>query len=239
MASIKEKITSLREELQEHNYKYYVLDQPSITDYEFDMKLKELQKLEEEHPEFYDSTSPTLRVGGMVTKNFETVVHEHRMYSLENSYSKEDLEDWEKRIQRILGDVPVEFTCELKYDGASISLTYEDGKLVRAITRGDGFQGDDVTTNIKTIRSVPLQLKGDYPPKFDIRGEIILTLEGFAKMNQERIEAGEDPYMNPRNTASGSLKLQDSALVAQRPLECLLYNIIINWLHLKPPFEML
>jgi len=239
MASIKEKITSLREELQEHNYKYYVLDQPSITDYEFDMKLKELQKLEEEHPEFYDSTSPTLRVGGMVTKNFETVVHEHRMYSLENSYSKEDLEDWEKRIQRILGDVPVEFTCELKYDGASISLTYEDGKLVRAITRGDGFQGDDVTTNIKTIRSVPLQLKGDYPPKFDIRGEIILTLEGFAKMNQERIEAGEDPYMNPRNTASGSLKLQDSALVAQRPLECLLYSIVGNNLGISSQFEML
>ena len=239
MASIKEKIASLRDELQEHNYKYYVLDQPSITDYEFDMKLKELQKLEEEHPEFYDPTSPTLRVGGMVTKNFETVVHEHRMYSLENSYSKEDLEDWEKRIQRILGDVPVEFTCELKYDGASISLTYEDGKLVRAVTRGDGFQGDDVTTNIKTIRSVPLQLKGDYPPKFDIRGEIILTLEGFAKMNQERIEAGEDPYMNPRNTASGSLKLQDSALVAQRPLECLLYSIVGNNLGISSQFEML
>jgi len=161
------------------------------------------------------------------------------MYSLENSYSKEDLEDWEKRIQRILGDVPVEFTCELKYDGASISLTYEDGKLVRAITRGDGFQGDDVTTNIKTIRSVPLQLKGDYPPKFDIRGEIILTLEGFAKMNQERIEAGEDPYMNPRNTASGSLKLQDSALVAQRPLECLLYSIVGNNLGISSQFEML
>ncbi|RIV68487.1 NAD-dependent DNA ligase LigA [Flagellimonas aequoris] len=239
MASIKEKIASLRDELQEHNYKYYVLDQPSITDYEFDMKLKELQKLEEEHPEFYDPTSPTLRVGGMITKNFETVVHEHRMYSLENSYSKEDLEDWEKRIQRILGDVPVEFTCELKYDGASISLTYEDGKLMRAVTRGDGFQGDDVTTNIKTIRSVPLQLKGDYPPKFDIRGEIILTLEGFAKMNQERIEAGEDPYMNPRNTASGSLKLQDSALVAQRPLECLLYSIVGNNLGISSQFEML
>ncbi|WP_228235768.1 NAD-dependent DNA ligase LigA [Allomuricauda sp. M10] len=237
--NIKEKITSLREELQEHNYKYYVLDQPSITDFEFDMKLKELQKLEAEHPEFYDPTSPTLRVGGMVTKNFETVVHEHRMYSLENSYSKEDLEDWEKRIQRILGDVPVEFTCELKYDGASISLTYEEGKLVRAVTRGDGFQGDDVTTNIKTIRSVPLQLKGNYPPKFDIRGEIILTLDGFAKMNQERIEAGEDPYMNPRNTASGSLKLQDSTLVAQRPLECLLYSIVGNNLGISSQFEML
>ena len=153
--NIQEQIASLRNELREHNYKYYVLDEPSISDYEFDMKLKELQKLEEEHPEYYDAASPSLRVGGMVTKNFETVAHEHRMYSLDNSYSKEDLEDWEKRIQRILGDVEVEFTCELKYDGASISLTYENGKLVKAVTRGDGFQGDDVTNNIKTIKSEP------------------------------------------------------------------------------------
>ncbi|WP_293295027.1 NAD-dependent DNA ligase LigA [Allomuricauda sp.] len=237
--NIQEQIASLRNELREHNYKYYVLDEPSISDYEFDMKLKELQKLEEEHPEFYDAASPSLRVGGMVTKNFETVAHEHRMYSLGNSYSKEDLEDWEKRIQRILGDVEVEFTCELKYDGASISLTYENGKLVKAVTRGDGFQGDDVTNNIKTIKSVPLQLKGDYPSKFDIRGEIILTLEGFAKMNAERVEAGEDPYMNPRNTASGSLKLQDSALVAQRPLECLLYSVVGDNLGINSQFEML
>ena len=239
MTDIQQKINSLRDELRDHNYKYYVLDEPSISDYEFDMKLKELQKLEAEHPEFHDPTSPTLRVGGMVTKNFETVPHEHRMYSLDNSYSKEDLEDWEKRIQRILGDVEVEFTCELKYDGASISLTYENGQLVKAVTRGDGFQGDNVTNNIKTIKSVPLQLKGDYPPKFDIRGEIILTLEGFAKMNAERVEAGEDPYMNPRNTASGSLKLQDSALVAQRPLECLLYSIAGENLGVTSQFEVL
>lgn len=224
--NIKEKIQALRQELREHNHNYYVLDNPTISDFEFDMKLKELQELEAKYPEFYDPTSPTLRVGGGITKNFNTVVHEHRMYSLDNSYSKEDLEDWEKRIQRILGDAEVEFTCELKYDGASISLTYEEGKLVKAVTRGDGFQGDDVTTNIKTIRSVPLQLKGDYPPKFDIRGEIILPLDGFAKMNEERIAAGEDPYMNPRNTASGSLKLQDSAMVAQRPLDCLFYGIV-------------
>ncbi len=221
----KQQITALREELREHNHNYYILDRPTISDYEFDMKLKEHQALEEAHPEFHDPTSPTLRVGGEVTKNFDTIQHEHRMYSLDNSYSKEDLEDWEKRIQRILGDVPVEYTCELKYDGASLSLTYESGVLVRAVTRGDGFQGDDVTTNIKTIRTVPLQLKGDYPPKFDIRGEIILTLEGFAEMNKERLANGEEPYMNPRNTASGSLKLQDSALVAKRPLECLLYNL--------------
>ncbi|MBT8320207.1 MAG: NAD-dependent DNA ligase LigA, partial [Eudoraea sp.] len=204
--SIKESIEALRNELREHNYRYYVLDQPSISDYEFDMKLKELQKLENENPEYQDLNSPTQRVGGQVTKNFQTVVHQYRMFSLDNSYSREELLDWERRIQRILGDVEVAFTCELKYDGASISLTYEEGKLVRALTRGDGFQGDDVTTNIKTIRSIPLKLKGDYPPKFDIRGEIILPIAGFEQMNQERIIAGEDPYMNPRNTASGSLK---------------------------------
>lgn len=235
----KEKIKALRQELREHNYNYYVLDNPTITDFEFDMKLKELQELEGKHPEFYDPSSPTLRVGGGITKNFNTVVHEQRMYSLDNSYSKEDLEDWEKRIQRILGDAEVEFTCELKYDGASINLTYEEGKLVKAVTRGDGFQGDDVTTNIKTIRSVPLQLKGDYPPKFDIRGEIILPLDGFAKMNEERIAAGEDPYMNPRNTASGSLKLQDSAMVAQRPLDCLLYGIVGENTGITSQYEML
>ncbi|SMG28172.1 NAD-dependent DNA ligase LigA [Arenibacter troitsensis] len=236
---IKDKIESLRTELREHNYNYYVLDNATISDFEFDMKLKELQALEAKHPEFYDASSPTLRVGGAITKNFETVVHEHRMYSLDNSYSKEDLEDWEKRIQKILGDAPVEFTCELKYDGASISLTYENGQLVKGVTRGDGFQGDDVTSNIKTIRSVPLQLKGDYPPKFDIRGEIVLPFEGFAKMNQERIENGEDPYMNPRNTASGSLKLQDSALVAERPLDCLLYSIVGVNLKLESQWQML
>ncbi|KGK31437.1 NAD-dependent DNA ligase LigA [Cellulophaga sp. E6(2014)] len=235
----KQKIEALRLALREHNYNYYVLDTPTISDYDFDMQLKELQDLEAKHPEFYDATSPSLRVGGMVTKNFNTVEHDSRMYSLDNSYSKEDLEDWEKRIQRNLGDVPVEFTCELKYDGASISITYENGQLVRALTRGDGFQGDDVTNNIKTIKSIPLQLKGDYPPKFDIRGEIVLPFEGFAKMNAERIENGEDPYMNPRNTASGSLKLQDSALVAQRPLECLLYGIVGENTGIESQFQML
>ena len=224
--SAEEQIASLRKELREHNHKYYVLDNPTISDYDFDIKLKELQELEAQYPLFYDPTSPTLRVGGMVTKNFETVAHNQRMYSLDNSYSKEDLEDWEKRIQKGLGDLEVQFTCELKYDGASISLTYEQGKLVKAVTRGDGFQGDDVTTNIKTINSVPLQLKGNYPAKFDIRGEIVLPFDGFAKMNAERIENGEEPYMNPRNTASGSLKLQDSAAVAKRPLDCLLYGIV-------------
>ena len=236
---MKAKIEELRKELREHNHNYYVLDNPTISDYEFDMKLKELQDLEAKHPEFYDASSPSLRVGGMITKNFATVVHEHRMYSLDNSYSKEDLEDWEKRIQRNLGDVPVEFTCELKYDGASISITYEQGKLVRAVTRGDGIQGDDVTNNIKTIKSVPLQLKGDYPDKFDIRGEIVLPFDGFQKMNEERIANGEEPYMNPRNTASGSLKLQDSSVVAQRPLDCLLYSIVGRNLNIDSQFHML
>lgn len=219
-------IQKLREELNLHNYNYYVLDNATITDYEFDIKLKELQDLENAHPEYFDINSPTQRVGGTITKNFQTVAHRQRMYSLDNSYSKEDLLDWEVRIQKVLGNVHLQYTCELKYDGASISITYENGKLVRAITRGDGFQGDDVTNNIKTIRSIPLTLKGDnYPEKFDIRGEIILPFAGFEKMNQELIEIGETPYSNPRNTASGSLKLQDSTEVAKRPLECLLYSV--------------
>lgn len=231
-----QQIHTLREELRLHNYNYYVLDQPKISDYDFDMKLKELQELEEKHPEFYDPNSPTLRVGGQVTKNFATVVHEHRMYSLSNSYSKEELEDWEVRIKKLV-EGSVEYTCELKYDGASISLTYENGELVRAVTRGDGIQGDDVTHNVKTIRSVPLKLKGDFPPKFDIRGEIVLPYEGFAKMNAERVENGEEPYANPRNTASGSLKLQDSAEVSKRPLDCLLYSIVGENLPFSTQFE--
>ncbi|KXN97913.1 DNA ligase [Aequorivita aquimaris] len=236
--NIDQQITTLRNELREHNYNYYVLDNPTISDFEFDQKLKQLQELEKAHPEFYDANSPTLRVGGEITKNFETVPHTYRMYSLDNSYSKEDLEDWEKRIEKTV-DGKVEFTCELKYDGASISLTYENGKLKKAVTRGDGFQGDDVTANVKTIRSIPLQLKGDYPPLFDIRGEIVLPFEGFAKMNAERVEAGEEPYRNPRNTASGSLKLQDSAEVAKRPLDCLLYSIVGEKLPVKTQFESL
>ena len=236
---IQNTIQNLREELNQHNHNYYVLDEPTISDYEFDLKLDQLQELETQHPEFYDESSPTQRVGGTITKNFETVAHEHRMYSLDNSYSKEDLIEWEKRIQKVLGDVPLEYTCELKYDGASISITYVNGKLDRAVTRGDGFQGDDVTNNIKTIKSVPLQLTGKYPPKFDVRGEIILPFAGFEKMNQELIEIGETPYSNPRNTASGSLKLQDSKEVAKRPLDCLLYYLIGNQLPFNSQFESL
>ncbi|TQI71466.1 DNA ligase (NAD+) [Gramella sp. Hel_I_59] len=230
------KIKALREELQQHNYNYYVLDKPQISDYDFDMKLKELQQLEDQNPDLFDENSPTQRVGGTVTKNFETIVHDQRMYSLSNSYSKEELEDWEKRIRKSV-DGDISYVCELKYDGASISLTYENGKLSRALTRGDGFQGDEVTSNVRTIRSVPLKLKGDFPERFDIRGEIVLPYEGFAKMNAERVEAGEEPYANPRNTASGSLKLQDSAEVARRPLECLLYSIVGNNLNIKSQYE--
>ena len=235
---IQQTIQNLREELNIHNHNYYVLDAPTISDYEFDLKLKQLQDLESKHPEYFDENSPSQRVGGTITKNFQTVVHDYRMYSLDNSYSKEDLIDWENRIQKVLGNVPIEYTCELKYDGASISITYENGKLKRAVTRGDGFQGDDVTNNIKTIKSIPLKLKGDnFPEKFDIRGEIILPFDGFEKMNQELIEIGETPYSNPRNTASGSLKLQDSSEVAKRPLDCLLYFLIGNNLPFNSQFD--
>ena len=232
MAIIENKIKALREALRQHNYSYYVLDEPSISDYEFDIRLKELQELETKHPEYFDPNSPSQRVGGEITKNFNTVTHKNRMYSLDNSYSKEDILDWEIRIQKILGDVDLEFACELKYDGASINLSYENGAFVRAVTRGDGFMGDEVTANIKTIRSIPLVLTGAELSSFDIRGEIVLPLEGFKKMNVERLEAGEDAYRNPRNTASGSLKLQDSAEVANRPLDCLLYQVVAE----KNPF---
>ena len=233
---VEKRIQDLREELQQHNYNYYVLDKPEISDYEFDMKLKELQELEEKHPEFEDPNSPTRRVGGAVTKSFNTVVHDHRMYSLSNSYSKEELEEWETRLRKVV-DGKLQYVCELKYDGASISLTYKNGILERAVTRGDGFQGDEVTNNVRTIRSVPLKLKGEFPEKFDIRGEIVLPYEGFAKMNAERVDIGEEPYANPRNTASGSLKLQDSAEVARRPLECLLYSIVGENTGIKSQFE--
>lgn len=237
--NIQDRIELLRSELNQHNYNYYVLDNPAITDFDFDTKLKELEQLEKQHPEFFDENSPTQRVGGAITKNFNTVTHSYRMYSLDNSYSKDDLTDWEQRIKRTLGDISIEYTCELKYDGASISLTYQDGKLQSAVTRGDGFQGDDVTPNIRTIKSIPLRLKGNFPTTFDIRGEIILPFEGFEMMNRELIEIGETPYSNPRNTASGSLKLQDSAEVAKRPLDCLMYSIIGSNLPFTTQYEAL
>ena len=234
----KEQIISLRSELHKLNYNYYVLDDSSVSDYDFDLRLKELKKLEDLHPEFYDSNSPTVRVGGDITKNFATIVHNSPMYSLDNSYSIEDLYDWEKRIKKIIED-NIEYTCELKYDGASISLSYIDGKFVKAITRGDGIQGDDVTPNIKTIPTVPLVLQGDFIKNFDIRGEIVMPIEGFKKLNSERLSNGEEPFKNPRNTASGSLKLQDSKEVSKRPLECLLYSIVESSGIIKSQYESL
>ena len=237
--TIQQKIQSLRDELNQHTYNYYVLDNATISDYEFDVKLKELQELETENPQFFDANSPTQRVGGEITKNFETVTHKNRMYSLDNSYSKDDLLDWEKRIQKILGTDEIEYTCELKYDGASINLTFENGRFVKAVTRGDGFQGDEVTANIKTIKSIPLVLNENFVSNFEMRGEIILPLDGFNKMNEERLENGEEAYKNPRNTASGSLKLQDSTEVAKRPLDCLLYQVLTSERKYKTHFESL
>ncbi len=228
MKEVKEQILALRKALHDHNYRYYVLDDPIISDYEFDQSIRELANLEKQYPEYHDPNSPTLRVGGGVTKDFPTLVHEFPMYSLENAYSQQELLDWEKRVQKGLGTDEVSYTCELKYDGASISLTYERGVLERAVTRGDGTQGDDVTQNIRTIPTVPLEIRGDFKERFSVRGEIILPIEGFNKMNEQRIVQGEEPYRNPRNTASGSLKLQDSKLVAARPLQCFLYQMIAD-----------
>lgn len=221
----KEKIKQLREALHEHNYLYYILNAPKISDFEFDQMLSSLQELERQYPELFDPNSPTQRVGGGVTKNFKTQAHRYPMYSLSNTYSKEELLQWVARVEKVLGDEKFEFTCELKYDGASISLTYEGGKFLRGVTRGDGTQGDDVSLNLRTIPTIPLDLKGDYPDFFEIRGEIVLPFEGFKAMNEQRIRIGEEPFMNPRNTASGSLKLQDSRLVAERPLACFLYAL--------------
>jgi DNA ligase (NAD+) len=237
--NVQEKINLLREELNNHNYNYFVLDYALISDFDFDIKIKELEKLEAENPVFFDSNSPTQRVGGEITKNFETVTHLNRMYSLDNSYSKEDLLDWEKRVQKMLGTSEVKYSCELKFDGASINLTYENGQFIKAVTRGDGFQGDNVTNNVKTILSIPLSIKNDFVSNFEMRGEIILPLDGFNKMNEERFENGEEQYRNPRNTASGSLKLQNSAEVARRPLDCLLYQVVTSERKYKTHFESL
>jgi len=240
MEDIQSKLIRLRNELHEHNRLYYIEDAPIISDFEFDALLRELQDLENRYPEFYDSNSPTQRVGGGVTKNFNTIAHRYPMYSLSNTYTKEELVQWEERIKKILGEeAEVSYTCELKFDGASISLTYEQGRLIQALTRGDGVQGDAITANVKTINTVPLQLKGDYPEFFEIRGEIILPWEGFHKMNEKRAAEGEPLYSNPRNTASGSLKLQDSRLVAERPLSCFLYALAGEQLPISSQFEAL
>ena len=221
----KERIDFLRSEIENHNYSYYILDTPLISDFEFDNLMSELISLEENHPEFFSDHSPTKKVGGGLIDNFESVRHIYPMLSLSNTYSFEDLKDFDDRIKKII-DIPFEYVCELKFDGVSISLTYEDGKLLRAVTRGDGDQGDDVTLNIKTIRSIPLNLMGDYPDRFEIRGEVFLSIEDFKEMNISRLSKGLEEYANPRNTASGSLKLLDSNEVYKRPLDCFLYYIL-------------
>lgn len=223
--SIEKEILELRKELREHNHRYYVLSEPSISDFEFDQKLAYLQKLEDENPEFYDDNSPTKRVGGDITKNFPTVKHKYPMLSLSNSYSIDDIRDFSDRTIKTL-EFQSEYVCELKYDGVAIGITYKNGKLLRAVTRGDGAQGEDVTNNVRTIKTIPLELSGnDFPQEFEIRGEIVFPLENFNKLNEQRIKAGEPEYANPRNTASGTLKLQDSSIVAQRGLDCYLYSI--------------
>lgn len=220
------RIDELSKELHEHNFKYYVLSSPSISDYEFDMKLKELEKLENEFPEFTDPNSPTKRVGGDITKEFRQVKHQYPMLSLGNTYSREEVVDFINRIKKAIPG-EVEYVCELKYDGVAIGLRYENGLLYMAVTRGDGEQGDDVTTNVKTIKSIPLRLQGDdYPASFEIRGEIMMPYSSFEKLNRIKAENGETPFANPRNSASGSLKMQDSAEVAKRDLDCFLYFIL-------------
>ena len=239
MTNVQEKIEGLRSKLHQYNFEYYVNDTSLISDFEFDQMMKELQDLEAQHPKLYDSNSPSQRVGGQITKNFETVIHAERMYSLGNTYSEEEIREWVDRIIKNLEGKTPTFTCELKYDGASINLTYEKGALLRAVTRGDGTQGDDVTMNIKTIPNIPLKLQGSFPDLFEIRGEIVMPLAGFEALNKKRVEAGEEPYMNPRNTASGSLKLQDSSETAQRPLTCLLYALVGKNLGFKNHYDSL
>lgn len=236
--NIQQKIQQLRTELNQHNENYYLLDEPSISDLEFDLLLKELQDLEAQYPEFHDDNSPTVRVGGGITKIFPTVQHQFRMYSLDNSYDFDDLADWEKRIIKTI-DEPVEFVAELKYDGASISILYENGKLVQAVTRGDGFQGDEITSNVKTISDIPITLKGDFPERFFMRGEIYLTRKNFDKINKLREEEGLDPFMNPRNTASGSLKMQDSGEVRKRRLSSVLYQFVAQETDSESHWELL
>lgn len=221
-----ERILQLRSELHEHNHRYYVLNSPSISDYDFDMLLKELQELEAQNPEMYDPTSPSMRVGSDITKEFAQVPHKYPMLSLGNTYSKAEVADFFDRVKRALNE-DFEICCELKFDGTSISLTYTDGKLVRAVTRGDGEKGDDVTANVRTIRSVPLVLKGSgYPAEFEIRGEVLMPWSVFDRLNEERERNGEQLFANPRNAASGTLKLQDSAVVAKRGLDAYLYFML-------------
>ena len=222
----RERIEQLRKDIREHNYRYYVLAQPAISDFEYDSLMDELIRLEEDFPQLRDPNSPSQRVGSDINKEFEQVRHRYPMYSLSNTYSPEEVQEFDKRIKKSL-DQEIEYVCELKYDGVAIALTYQDGVLQRAVTRGDGVQGDDVTENVKTIKSIPLRLRGsDYPQNFVIRGEILFSHQGFERINHEKKEKGEAPFANPRNAAAGTLKLQKSSTVAQRPLDCFLYSVV-------------
>ncbi|HWY98509.1 MAG TPA: NAD-dependent DNA ligase LigA, partial [Bacteroidia bacterium] len=219
-------IEKLSKEIEGHNYKYYALSRPSISDFEFDKLLEKLISIEKQFPELVKPDSPSQRVGGSITKEFKQVKHKYPMISLANTYSEDELVDFDTRVRKGVGD-DVEYVCELKYDGVAISLIYKNGKLVQAITRGDGVQGDDITTNAKTIRSIPLNLEGKrYPEEFEVRGEIFIPLRNFERINKEREDIGEEPFANPRNSASGTLKMQDSAEVARRRLDGTIYYLL-------------
>ena len=227
MTTIQQQIETLRAELHRHNHNYYVLNAPKITDFEFDRMMRELQDLEQAHPEYYDENSPTMRVGSDLSKEFRQVTHKYPMLSLGNTYSEGEVTDFYDRARKMLGDEEFEICCEMKYDGTSISLTYENGLLVSAVTRGDGVKGDDVTDNVKTIRTIPLKLQGtDYPKSFEIRGEILMPWSVFEKLNEERAANEEPLFANPRNAASGTLKLQNSSVVASRKLDAYLYYML-------------
>ena len=239
LTDVKKHIEALTAELKQHNYNYYVLAMPTISDIEFDHKLKELAVLEQQYPELADPDSPTQLVGGEITKEFVTVKHKWPMLSLGNTYNEQELVDFDERVRKAIGD-DFEYVCELKFDGLSMSLTYQNGKLQRAVTRGDGIQGDDVTANVRTIRSIPKKLDdGDYPDHFEIRGEVFMHLKAFERLNNERIEQGEVPYANPRNFASGTIKLQDSSEVARRPLDSFQYFLYTDKQLFKTHWESL
>ena len=235
--SPKEKIYFLRDELHYHNHLYYVKNEPVISDYEFDMKLNELISLENKYPQFYDPNSPTVRIGSSLSNDFESITHKFQMYSLENSYSIKDLKDWEARIKKKLGFDNISYCCELKLDGVSISLSYDSGIFIQGLTRGDGIVGDNVTNNLKTVNTIPLKIKNEL--NFDIRGEIVIEKNDFIKLNEERLNNGEQAYMNPRNTASGSIKLLKSEEVKKRPLKCYLFQIVGDDLPFRTQVESL
>lgn len=237
MIDAKKRIKELTLQLQDYNYNYYVLDNSLITDFEFDTLLKELQDLEEKYPEFASENSPTKRVGGEVTKKFEQVIHKYPMLSLSNSYSKEDIIDFETKIKKLTND-EIEYVCELKYDGVAIGIQYVNGVFHQAVTRGDGTKGENVSTNVKTIKTIPLKLRGDFPKDFEIRGEIFFPLENFERLNKSREENDEPLYANPRNTASGTLKSLDSSIAAERGLDCYLYGIYGDNIEIDNHYEL-